>query len=144
MGLGLVECIVQFKICQPEDTGNDLLEERATYSDKVRENFAFLEEGGFELEKLELEWPASTNFECLYSGDDLYILIKRVMGITQVLVSVDREEWLEKDEWLDMIGVSKKRHPTNDLGHWTGYRLSTQAKDLQEHLDLLLTHFVQR
>lgn len=135
---------MQLKICQPVDSSSDLLEERTAYSDKVRENFAFLEEAGFNLVKIELAWPESTNFESLYAGDDLYILIRRKMGQTQVLISSDQQDWLEKDELLEMIGVSKKRHPTNDLGHWTGYLLSAQAKDLQEHLDLLLTHFIQR
>ena len=132
------------RVCQEQNDHRALAEERATYTGQIHARFAFLEAVGFRLETLALSWPESTNFDCLYAGDDLFIMIRRKMGQTRVALSADRQEWLEKDDLLEQIGIPKKRHPATDLGHWTGYRLSTQAKDLQDHLDLLLTHFLQR
>lgn len=107
--------------------------------------FSYLEtDYGFSLSGFESNPKVATNFLAQYEGDDLYIVISKKLGKVRIRLSVDGQNWHDKDELLEAIEIRHDRYPTTDLGFWTGHVLQSQAEDLKQHLDLILTYLLNR
>lgn len=113
--------------------------------EKIRQLFSYLEtDYSFSLTHFETESAVATNFIARYAGEHLYLLILRNQGRVEVRFSTEGTDWSDKEALLEGVGIDRSRHPTTDLGFWTGHTLKVQAEDLRQHMDLILTHLLDR
>jgi hypothetical protein len=102
-------------------------------------SFGFLIQAGFSLEIHDDRPDVFGNYVAIFTAPDL--LIRLVSDRSQVFVEVrvPGGDWCDKEILLEQGGIPRTRHPLNEIGLWTGYREDVQAKDLQQHLQILKT-----
>ena len=99
--------------------------------------FAVLQQAGFACSVQLGDPPASGNFvvECSSTAGSVRVTIDR--GQVFVDFRVASGAWVDKEELLGRLGLSRDRHAT-EHGLWRGYEPAVQAAELARYLPELL------
>lgn len=112
-----------------------------------RQHFGYLEEDGgdgagshFTLTYF-CDTPAAfDNCVAHYAQAPFALRLSRERGQVFVELRYADRAWHDKEPLLQRLGIPLYRHPLADDGSWSGYQTAVQARDLRQHLPLLLQH----